>query len=88
MRRALGGAISAGRRFYLATVKRLKADDNDEESDEDDRIAFSQSTDRIFESSAEDDSSALRLSRRSSVLVSLEVFLQIHKGIFFFLVQI
>ncbi|KAL3991085.1 TMC domain family protein [Acanthocheilonema viteae] len=70
MHRCCSGALQIGRKLCRQALKKFRNDD-EEISDSDERAAFTQSVDRIPESVDDESSSAVRLSRRSSLLVDL-----------------
>lgn len=71
MRRFFAEALLCGQKFYHRALRKFKNDD-EVDLDSEEREALSQSADRIFSpESTDDESSAVRLSRRSSVLVIL-----------------
>lgn len=63
-------ALQAGRKLCQRAFKKFTNSD-EEISDSDERTALSQSADRTPESVDDDSSSAVRLSRRSSLLVKI-----------------
>ncbi|VDP21885.1 unnamed protein product, partial [Onchocerca flexuosa] len=67
MLRYFARALQAGRELYQQTLKKFKKNDEDN-SDSEEHVAFGQSVDRIPESIDDESSSAVRLSRRSSLL--------------------
>lgn len=70
MHRCCTGTLEVGGKLCQQAVKKFTK--NDEEIfDSDERAAFSQSADRIPESVDDESSSAIRLSRRSSLLVKI-----------------
>ncbi|VDM93516.1 unnamed protein product [Onchocerca ochengi] len=70
MHRYCTRALQAGRELYQQVLKKFKKND-EENSDSEDHVALRQSVDRIAESIDDESSSAVRLSRRSSLLVDL-----------------
>uniref|UniRef100_A0A8R1XX09 Uncharacterized protein n=1 Tax=Onchocerca volvulus TaxID=6282 RepID=A0A8R1XX09_ONCVO len=68
MHRYCTRALQAGRELYQQVLKKFKKND-EENSDSEDHVALGQSVDRIAESIDDESSSAVRLSRRSSLLV-------------------
>ncbi|VDN29706.1 unnamed protein product [Gongylonema pulchrum] len=73
MRRFFVEVLETGRNFYYRTLRKFRNEEN-EDLDSEERAALSQSAERIFApESTDDESSAIRLSRRSSVLVIFQL---------------